>query len=186
MTTLRLSRNSIREALRSLENMGIVESRHGQGSYLVNHIADSLGGIFSLLVFMNECSEQEIRELRRGIEIGACLAAVRQAPDRQLSELLHCLELLKNCSPQERPALDKRFHDTLIRISGNRLLMLLSGTLSQLFEHTIRDAQTHLCASEWDDLLSCHAQLCDSLAARSETACVDAVMRHYDLTDSRT
>ncbi len=186
MTTLGLSRNSIREALRSLENMGIVESRHGQGSYLVNHIADSLGGIFSLLVFMNECSEQEIRELRRGIEIGACLAAVRQTPDRQLSELLHCLELLKNCSPQERPALDKRFHDTLIRISGNRLLMLLSGTLSQLFEHTIRDAQTHLCASEWDDLLSCHAQLCDSLAARSETACVDAVMRHYDLTDSRT
>ena len=58
MTTLGLSRNSIREALRSLENMGIVESRHGQGSYLVNHIADSLGGIFSLLVFMNECSEQ--------------------------------------------------------------------------------------------------------------------------------
>ena len=47
--TLGLSRNSIREALRSLENMGVIESRHGQGNFLVNHIGQSLGSIFSLL-----------------------------------------------------------------------------------------------------------------------------------------
>ena len=45
MMTLNLSRNSIREALRSLENMGIIESRHGQGNFLVNHMGKSLGSI---------------------------------------------------------------------------------------------------------------------------------------------
>ena len=38
MVTLGLSRNSVREALRCLEHMGIIESRHGQGNFLVNHV----------------------------------------------------------------------------------------------------------------------------------------------------
>lgn len=73
MATLGLSRNSIREALRSLENMGIIESRHGQGNFLVNHIDQSLGSIFSLLLFMKECSVKEVQQLRRSIEISAYL-----------------------------------------------------------------------------------------------------------------
>ncbi len=65
MATLKMSRNSIREALRSLENMGIVESRHGQGTFLVNHIDQRLGSMFSLLLFMKECSVKEVHQLRR-------------------------------------------------------------------------------------------------------------------------
>ena len=34
MSTLGLSRNSIREALRTLENMGLLECRQGQGNFL--------------------------------------------------------------------------------------------------------------------------------------------------------
>ena len=37
MSTLGMSRNSIREALRTLENMGLLECRQGQGNFLVNH-----------------------------------------------------------------------------------------------------------------------------------------------------
>ena len=79
MATLNLSRNSIREALRSLENMGIIESRHGQGNFLVNHMGKSLGSIFSLLLFMNQCNDLEISQLRRSIEIGAYLLADRKS-----------------------------------------------------------------------------------------------------------
>ena len=75
MGTLGLSRNSVREALRSLENMGIVESRHGQGNYLVNRMGNSLGSMFSLMLFLNECSFEEVRQLRRSIEMGAFLLA---------------------------------------------------------------------------------------------------------------
>ena len=73
---LKMSRNSIREALRSLENMGIVESRHGQGTFLVNHIDQRLGSMFSLLLFMKECSVKEVHQLRRRWRGRQC-----QAPD---------------------------------------------------------------------------------------------------------
>lgn len=95
MATLGLSRNSIREALRSLENMGIIESRHGQGNFLVNHIDQSLGSIFSLLLFMKECNVKEVQQLRRSIEISAYLAAVKQVQDAQVQKLSDCLDALK-------------------------------------------------------------------------------------------
>lgn len=46
MSTLGLSRNSIREALRTLENMGLLECRQGQGNFLVNHVGQSLSSLF--------------------------------------------------------------------------------------------------------------------------------------------
>lgn len=98
MMTLNLSRNSIREALRSLENMGIIESRHGQGNFLVNHMGKSLGSIFSLQLFMNQCSDIEISQLRRSIEIGAYLLAVKQAQETEILALAHSLDQMECAS----------------------------------------------------------------------------------------
>ena len=79
MSTLGLSRNSIREALRTLENMGLLECRQGQGNFLVNHVGQSLSSLFSLLLFMKESNYVEISQLRRFIEIGAFLLAVKKS-----------------------------------------------------------------------------------------------------------
>ncbi len=180
MTTLGLSRNSIREALRSLENMGIIESRHGKGNFLVNHIYQSLDSIFSLLLFMNECSSQEVSELRRSIEIGAYLLAVNQADDTAIQALALSLDRLKNSSVKDRAQMDKQFHDTLINISGNRLMKLLNNTLSQPFENVIQQTQTQIPASQWDALLAYHTRICECLLARDKAAGINAIMEHYD------
>lgn len=184
MTTLGLSRNSIREALRSLENMGIVESRHGQGNFLINHTGKSLGSIFSLLLFMDECSELEVSQFRKSIEIGAYLIAVKQAKDTQLQELALCLEHLRNGSTEKRASLDKQFHDTLIQISGNRLLILLNETLSQLFEDTIQEKLSQIPPEEWEKLLAYHEHICACLTAREESSGIHAIMGHYDYIDT--
>ncbi|MDE7272594.1 MAG: GntR family transcriptional regulator [Lachnospiraceae bacterium] len=184
MATLGLSRNSVREALRSLENMGIIESRHGQGTFLVNHIGNSLGSIFSLLLFMNECSEAEVNELRQSIEIGAYLIAVSQADDDQLRALNLCLDQLKHSSAEERAAIDKQFHDTLIQMSGNRLLILLRETLSPLFENTIQEKLTHISSEEWKTLLVHHEHICTCLTAREKASGIRAIVEHYDFIDS--
>ena len=69
MATLGFSRNSIREALRTMENMGIIESRQGQGNFLVNHIGANLSSVFSMLLSMEQTYYIEISQLRRFIEI---------------------------------------------------------------------------------------------------------------------
>lgn len=184
MATLGLGRNSVREALRTLENTGILESRHGQGSFLVNHIGASLGSTFSLLLSMNECSVPEISQLRRSIEIGACLLAVRQTPEAGTERLTALLQDMEKSSLEERASLDKAFHDTLIALSGNRLLKLLNETLSDLFETTIQDLLSHISAREWDTLLTYHTRICACLLAKDEASCIAAVMEHYDFIDA--
>lgn len=180
MATLGLSRNSIREALRSLENMGIIESRHGQGNYLVNHIGDSLGSIFSLLIFLNECSVQEISDLRRSIETGAYLLAVKKASDAEIQALSLSLDRLKSSSAKDHALFDKQFHDTLISLSGNRLMKLLNDTLSQPFEHVIQQKLTQISPDQWNALLAEHTRIYECLTAREEAAGISAIMEHYD------
>ncbi|MCI8858816.1 MAG: FadR family transcriptional regulator [Lachnospiraceae bacterium] len=183
MMTLNLSRNSIREALRSLENMGIIESRHGQGNFLVNHMGKSLGSIFSLQLFMNQCSDIEISQLRRSIEIGAYLLAVKQAQETEILALAHSLDQMECASVEERTKQDKNFHDTLIKISGNRLFQLLNETLSQLFESTIQQLHADVSPEEWQTLLSYHAHIYQFLVERDETAGTEAIIKHYDFID---
>lgn len=89
MSTLGLSRNSVREALRCLENMGIIESRHGQGNFLVNHVGNSLGSVFSILLVTQQSNYIEISQLRRFVEIGAYLLASRQAKEEELERLAY-------------------------------------------------------------------------------------------------
>ena len=183
METLGLSRNSIREALRSLENIGIIESRHGQGNYLVNHAGKSLGSMFSLLLSMNECSCFEIRQLRRMLETDACLLAAKQAQDADVQALSHILSKMADSRMQERAQLDKHFHDMIIQMCGNRLLMLLNDTLSQLFESSIHEILADISARDWEELLSCHVTIYESLRTRNLPACTTAVMAHYDFID---
>ena len=78
MERLGLSRNSIREALRTLENMGIIESRQGKGNYLANNMGRSLSGVFSTLLLMKETSYLEVSQLRHAMEMQAFYMAADQ------------------------------------------------------------------------------------------------------------
>lgn len=183
MSTLGLSRNSVREALRTMENMGIIESRQGQGNFLINHITESLESTFSLLLTMNECSYLEISQLRRSIEIGAYLLVVKQTTETNLHSLKQILDQMEKGRVEERALLDKHFHDTLIDLSGNRLLKLLSETLSGLVENTIQDLLFHVSSEEWTCLLALHTRIYACLLTRDEKAGIAAVMEHYDFID---
>ncbi len=183
MATLGLSRNSVREALRSLENLGILESRHGQGSFLVNHMEESLGSMFSLLLSLHACSYQEISQLRRSIEIGAYLLAVKRPQDMNLRPLFDILSQMETCSEKERAKWDKNFHDTLIALSQNRLMQLLNQTLSPLFESSIQQMTSRIALPQWQTLVSYHRETVCCLSKRSEPEGIAAITRHYDYID---
>ena len=134
MSTLGMSRNSIREALRTLENMGLLECRQGQGNFLVNHVGQSLSSLFSVLLFTKESNYVEISQLRRFIEIGAFLLSAKNPDQEERKGLKEILDKIDQCQIKERVKLDKQFHDYLIRISGNHLLVLLT----RLFRNCLR------------------------------------------------
>lgn len=183
MATLGMSRNSIREALRTLENMGLIESRQGQGNFLVNHMGKSLSSVFSMLLFTRESDYIEISQLRRFIEIGAFLLAARNASEQDKEILRDILEQIDAANGQERVALDKQFHDELIRISGNHLLSILNEALSGMFETVIYDLALNIAPQDWDKLNDCHKRAYQCLLDSDVQGGMKSIRDHYNIID---
>lgn len=184
MNTLGLSRNSIREALRSMENMGLIESRQGQGNFLVNHMGRSLNSVFSMLLFMGESDYVEISQLRRFIEIGAYLLAVKKAEEEDISRLEEIWKGIEECSGEEKVRRDKQFHDEIIRISGNRLLGILNESLGDLFETFIEELALHIASKDWNALCMCHEKVSECLRDRDVQGGMKAIREHYNIIDA--
>lgn len=183
MTTLGFSRNSIREALRTMENMGIIESRQGQGNFLVNHIGESLSGVFSMLLSMEQTNYIEISQLRRFIEIGAYLLAVKSAKEEDLdclSEILDEIELVRG---EERAKLDKKFHDQIVLMSDNHLLELLNEALSGIFEIFISEMSKYVPEEDKECLVCLHRNVYENLKKKEVSEGIERIREHYNIID---
>ena len=69
--TLGFSRNSIREALRTLSSLGIIESRQGSGNYLSDDISRFFSESFEMMSLVNRVKPLDISQMRRALEIQA-------------------------------------------------------------------------------------------------------------------
>ncbi|GAA4658596.1 FadR/GntR family transcriptional regulator [Arthrobacter cryoconiti] len=126
-TQLGVSRSSLREAIRAMSALGVMEARHGSGTYISSlEPAELLQG-FSLLVDLFPLdSVIELFEIRRVLESHAAAgAAARSTP-----ELIATLEdLTAKMEQSEKSAdishLDALFHDAICQASGNATLAAL-------------------------------------------------------------
>lgn len=183
MATLGFSRNSIREALRTMENMGIIESRQGQGNFLVNHIGESLSGVFSMLLSMEQTNYIEISQLRRFIEIGAYLLAVKNAKEEDLDCLSGILEEMELVKGEERAKQDKKFHDQIVKMSNNHLLEILNEALSGIFEIFISEMSKHVTDEDKEQLVHLHRNVYDNLKKKDVSKGIERIREHYNIID---
>ena len=112
-----VSRTVVREALSKLQASGLVETRHGIGTFVLAREA-SMG---LRLNVDTAASVRGILELRMGLEVqAAALAAVRRS-DEQLRQMRQALDeyqaLLENNDCCVEP--DQRFHQLIAQATGN-------------------------------------------------------------------
>ncbi|MGB9826345.1 MAG: FadR/GntR family transcriptional regulator, partial [Desulfofundulus sp.] len=67
---LGVGRSSIREALRALAEMGIVEVVQGKGTFVRNEPQQAIKAQLQFLVNFNEKAYEDLTELRRLLEVG--------------------------------------------------------------------------------------------------------------------
>lgn len=139
---LGVGRASLREALKALEIMGMIETRLGDGTYVCKR-----SDFFSrpLLWAIASGSETDVRELveaRVLIEVElAGLAAERAKPTniKELTELLNRMEKTKR-TPQEFVQADVNFHLAIARAASNVILMNALHLIRNLLQRWILSA----------------------------------------------
>lgn len=184
METLRMGRNSVREALRTLENIGLVESRHGKGNFLVNHMGESLTTVFSVLLFTGESNLLEISQLRRAVEVQAFAQAADQITEDDRIRFENIMIRMDKGNHEERVQADEEFHQLLIQCSGSHLLVLLMNALSYVCREEIMVILENQAVDHVEQWRTLHRKIYDCLMIGDKEHGVDALLDHYRWSDS--
>ncbi len=128
---LGVSRGSMREGIRMLAALGVIDTRHGSGSYVSDlRAGDLIRGMTLTVGLLPLDAILELYEVRRALEAhAASLAAARIEKDQleELGELLDRLDAITGAD--EQADLDHEFHRRISLIAGNDALASLLDVL---------------------------------------------------------
>src|SRR5262245_3230647 len=132
------SRNSVRDAIRVLEQMGLIDSRQGDGTYIRTVTADEMTVPLALCLLQSRTQMRELWEVRRVLEPAlAEVAAARITPD-ELDELEAILDVQRRKVGAGLLALeeDAAFHYGIAQATGNGVMLRVMDTLVDLLRQS--------------------------------------------------
>ena len=123
---LQVGRSTLREALRSLELLGLIETRRGEGTFLSDHRNHKLVEVLSTFILQDNQSREDVWETRLMHEISAIQSICQ---NKTLSELRIWDSFKKRLEGESFKRTD--FVRELMVLSGNRLSLKIWFLLHQ-------------------------------------------------------
>ena len=161
-----VSRTVVREAILKLQAAGLVETRHGIGTFVVSKPNES-NALIEISAKDTLPELLDLLEFRMGFEVEACgLAAKRRDYDhiKKLEQALHALQKRDKTNTDPYTA-DFQFHYLIAEATGNKHYTELMNLLgSKLIPHT--RLNTNRIHHEHEDIFAAIARG-DSQAARA-------------------
>ena len=137
MAALEVGRSTVREVIRQLQALGIVESRKGSGTYLLRLVsADTIHLPLSFDAAHLRDALLQTLDVRRGLEAEAsALAALRRTPEdlRRIEEKLDAMEAVHHEKGAAGPE-DLAFHLAVYDATHNSMFPQLLEQMRETFE----------------------------------------------------
>jgi GntR family transcriptional regulator, transcriptional repressor for pyruvate dehydrogenase complex len=184
---LGVSRNSVREAIRTLDIMGVISSQQGAGNYLTGNFENNLVESLSMMFLLNQIDYQQISQLRRGLEMQAIMLAIDNITQEQIQELTKVVDELEHTTEDQNIILDKRLHYTIATASRNTLITDILQALSDLIDQFIVDLRREILSSPDSKiiLLEAHNEMMQSLINKDKNMAYDAINKHFGIIDEK-
>ena len=129
-----VSRGSIRDAFRMLETIGLLETRHGQGTFPHElDVGRLVAPLASILTYRRDLRD-ELMDVRRMFEPAVARVAATRASEEDLADLQRILDTQRRKLHTGGSAIveDTAFHAVLARATCNRVVMRIMETLNDL------------------------------------------------------
>lgn len=175
---LGVSRPSLREAIRALISLNILESRHGAGTFVTSLDPELLIEPIDFVVQVNEANLAALFEARRALEAGAAALAAQRASE---TELVGMEEHIKR-DPQLVGDLeaflrhDVQFHDMIRRAARSPILGSLLGSIAALSIESRRRTGQDMSARRKS--IADHEAMVRALKSRDPKAAYQAMIDH--------
>ncbi len=141
MEELHVSRNSLREAIKILVTVGIVEIRRGDGTYICSEIQPNITDFMIYSMLLEDSSTEEVIELRQILDEDILEMAILKATDADIDHLQERIYEMRACFEQGNLSLASRldygFHLELAKACHNKFLSRIVSSVYSLFEGSI-------------------------------------------------
>ncbi|MFI7382419.1 FadR/GntR family transcriptional regulator [Streptomyces sp. NPDC049813] len=176
---LGISRSSMREAIRALTVLGVLEARHGSGIYVTQLEAGDLLETFGVVADLSRGPRLvELLEVRRILESTATALAAARITRSQLAEVEeHLAAMEATDDPEEILSHDLAFHRAIVAAAGNETMAaIVEGLSSRTFRARVwRGYQEE---GAFERTRREHAQIHRALVARDPEAARSAAAGH--------
>lgn len=186
-SVLGVSRNSVREAIRTLGLMGFISSVHGAGNYVTCDLEKNLYETFRIMMMLGETNFLQFSQLRRGLESETARLASAHALPRHIAKLE---QIVNKMSTEENleygSRLDQEFHLTLCESAGNRLISSLFGAMIATTNNFISTMFIKITStqSQAEALYESHRSIVAAVKNHDESGAINAIWKHFEIVDS--
>jgi GntR family transcriptional repressor for pyruvate dehydrogenase complex len=136
--TLRVGRSAVREAIRAMESLGIVEARAGEGTFVATLPGSHGRDPITASLFQAWSAQRKLFEVRRVLEPGLAALAARRATADQIEKLRTVLDRqeAKIRGGETGMKEDTAFHFLIAEATGNEVLLRIVDNLMDLLRKT--------------------------------------------------
>lgn len=175
-----VGRSSLRDAIRTLEVMGVVESRHGAGTVIRDLDTDALVVPLASALLRKRELVSELLEVRMMIEPGLAARAAKNATPEEIAKMEEILarqrqKVRRGVQPIEE---DSEFHAALMLAARNSVVLRVMDVLMDLLrESRAKSLQT---PGRLEKSYAGHVRILRAIKKRDGAAAEAAVRRHLD------
>lgn len=181
---LNVSRASIREAMRSLEVIGLIECRQGSGNYIKDDFENLFLEPLSIIFMLEKGSPLDIYELREVLELSTIMLSAARISDEDLEKLKNIKDEFRKTDQEKNSAvIDKDFHYTIVRAADNPLITNLLNIISDLMDEFITYSRKNIleCEENREKLLTLHERIYEAIAEKDGYKAYKVMKEHFDL-----
>jgi GntR family transcriptional regulator, transcriptional repressor for pyruvate dehydrogenase complex len=176
---LDISRASVREALRDLEQRGLVDRRPGRGTIVRDPTESANGDVLATALGGEQLEIEQVMEVRACIEPSIAGRTAMRATERDIAQLTEILESMRAERSAKRFAhFDRTFHHAIAQYTHNPLLVRLLEAVNDLIEPSRSEALQS--AARRRASIDDHQRILDAVAAHDPEAAIAAAQAHIE------
>ncbi len=165
-----VGRGTVREAMKMLSALGVVEIRRGDGTYVCQSISQKVINPLLFAVLIEASDVDDLYEFRRMIDVGYSQLAAAKASEEDFTHMAELIEDMKiyyaggERDEEKLMQLDLDFHCAVLEATKNPLVIKIGRMMMEMFRETVKQAISTPDGVSWT--IEQHERLLTALQSR--------------------
>jgi DNA-binding FadR family transcriptional regulator len=167
---LGVARSSVREAIKILSYLGVLESRRSEGTFVCSGFSESMIDPMVYGIYLNQDSVENLMELREMTETGMMRIAIAHHSESELRELEQILRKMEEAPKDRKDPVkaffreDDRFHDKIAEMGKNPMADKINRIVRSLtYDLRYKTVSEMIASGRTEELIEAHRRLLEAI-----------------------